>query len=286
METEIKEASMQKNLIESALFMSAKPLQMEELSRITGIGSVGYLKELIKDLQKDYSEKGVEISGTAEGWQMKVKKEYLPHVANLTPHVDLSEGCKKTLALTLYNEPLKQSHLVKTQGNKSYVYVKELEKKGLIKSERSGHTKILRVSAQFENYFGETKEEVKKRLLEAMDSMDAGEPAPLLDNTDSELQKPSHAEDRLVSLEKEDIKQAAETHVTEDDEALEIKKPENKNLKPIKREKPVKIPVRKDGKNRVENIQEEKTESKPINKVVAKQDLSKVKELTVDDLKK
>lgn len=352
METELTSTDVQKNLIESALFMATKPLQLDELIRISGIGSLGYLKDAIKGLQKDYSEKGLEIIETPEGWQMKVKKEYLPSVASLTPHSDLSEGCKKTLALVLYHEPLKQSELVKTQGTKAYVYVKELEKRGLLKSERKGHTKLLKITSEFENYFGDTKESVKKRLVEAMENLDLAGLNPAEENEKQKTleefgEKPKEAEreilfsfldnqsvpfknkipkektsklqetpedlpfsflDKKISQtsririkKAEDAKAPAfslknknkipketrneEKILTEDDEALEDPKP--KNLKPIKREKPVKIKIKKSGKeNGPGKAGEKRPDSKPINKIVAKQDLSGVKELTVEDLKK
>src|SRR3989338_7489127 len=170
MQNEALEQNIQKNLVEAALFMATKPLQLGELIRITGMGSLGYLKGVIKNLQEEYVERGLEIVDTPEGLQMKVKKEYLPRVANLTPHSDLSEGHKKTLGLVIYKEPLKQSDLVKVQGTKVYFYVKDLEKRGLIKSERSGHTKILKATANLENYFGETKEEIKKRIINSLEA--------------------------------------------------------------------------------------------------------------------
>ncbi len=335
METQLTDVSVQKNLIESALFMATKPLSLDELMRISGIGSLGYLKGTIKELQKDHEEKSLEIIETPEGWQMKVKKEYLPRVASLTPHADLSEGCKKTLALVLYHEPLKQSELIKTQGTKAYIYVKELEKRGLLRGEPKGHTKILKVTTEFENYFGETKELIKKRLVEAMESMDIAEPAKtaepageteteepaikasmdylesaslLTQGTASEsigqkTAKPPPA-GRSIFKKKTGQKKPEQLEaklrlldLTEDDEALPFlskrkatvpKETKNleKNLKPIKRERPIKIKIKREASGSKREPQEKKTESKPINKVVAKQDLSGVKELTVDDLKK
>ena len=116
---ELQANNIQKGLIEASLFISTKPVHINELMKITGIASLGYLKDILKDLQKDYFERGLEIAETPEGWQMQVKKEYLPQVSNLTPHYDLSEGCKKTLALVIYKEPLKQSDLIKMQGTKA-----------------------------------------------------------------------------------------------------------------------------------------------------------------------
>ncbi len=171
--------SQEKKLIEAALFISPKPLSLEELIRISSIGSLGLLKKEIEDLQQEYAERGMEvveikIEGDGQtqpsvGYQMQVRQEFLPKVANLTPYSDLSEGSKRTLAVVIYKEPLKQSELVKMQGNKIYVYVKELEKRGLIKSERLGHTKILRVTNEFEKYFGESKDAIRESIRASLE---------------------------------------------------------------------------------------------------------------------
>ena len=54
MQNEALEQNIQKNLVEAALFMATKPLQLDELIRITGMGSLGYLKGVIKNLQEEY----------------------------------------------------------------------------------------------------------------------------------------------------------------------------------------------------------------------------------------
>jgi segregation and condensation protein B len=153
-----------KKIIEAALFISSKPLDLNDLAKITGLNSLGYLKDVIKELEEEYSNRGMEILKTPEGWEMQVRRELLERVSHLTPHSDLSEGCKRSLALIVYKEPLKQSELKKIQGNKAYSYIKELIKRGLVKAEKRGHTKILSVTPQFERYFGEEKKKIKELM--------------------------------------------------------------------------------------------------------------------------
>jgi segregation and condensation protein B len=43
---------------------------------------------------------------------------------------------------------------VKTIGNRAYDYIKELELRGLIKTEKAGRTKILILTEEFMRYFG------------------------------------------------------------------------------------------------------------------------------------
>jgi len=156
------------SVIEAALFMSPKPLMLDSLAKIAGVNSLGYLKGLLQKLQEEYAERGIEIVNTPEGWQMQVKQDFLPAVAHLTPYSDLSEGCKRALALIIYKDPLKQSELIKIQGNKSYSYLKILERRGLIKREPHGRTKLLRLTQEFERYFGDEKENIKQELEQAV----------------------------------------------------------------------------------------------------------------------
>ncbi|RLJ07708.1 MAG: SMC-Scp complex subunit ScpB [Candidatus Aenigmatarchaeota archaeon] len=154
-------------LIEAALWISSQPLKLEELGRIAGIGSKGEVKKLLERLKQEY-KRGIELVETEEGWQFLVKPELLPKVSHLAPYCELSEGCRRTLAIIIWKEPVKKSEVVKIQGNKAYSYIKKLEKLGLVKAEKSGHTSILRLTQKFERWLGKEKEEIKKLLEEAV----------------------------------------------------------------------------------------------------------------------
>ncbi len=320
MEINVEESTIHKNLIEAALFMSPKPLNLDELMKATGIGSLGYLKDTLKDLQKDYFEKGLEIIENPEGWHMKVKKEYLPRVAHLTPNSDLSEGCKKALALIIYKEPFKQSELIKIQGTKAYEYAKELEKRGLIKRERSGHTKILKATGELENYFGETKEQIRKRISQAMDGWEPskiqenGEKQTTIDEypknkeqAEEKIKVPPKSKNVNRSHEKENAKKELNRQLESALDNLEAKelsldeefsseprivKSQKSNLKPIKRERQVKIRFAKNLEKEavkladVPAVLEEPCEQDEKKKMRKAAGLAGIKELTLEDLKK
>jgi segregation and condensation protein B len=154
----------QQKMLEAALFMSARPLMLDELGKILGVHSMGYVKEMLEKLQKDYAGRGMEIVSTPQGWVMQVRQELLGKVSHLTPYADISEGCKRSLAIIAYKEPVQQSEIIRIQGNKAYTYLKHLQKRNLIKAEKKGRTKIIRLTPEFERYFGEEKESIKERL--------------------------------------------------------------------------------------------------------------------------
>jgi segregation and condensation protein B len=156
----------QKALLEAALFVSDKPLTLERLSKIVGVGSEQEVKELLIRLQTDLKieDRGIELIETPEGYELRVKQEYREKVARLAPFADLSDGMMRTLAIVAVKQPIKQSIIVKYQGNKSYGYIAGLEDKGLVKTEKSGRTKLITTSVDFEKYFGKSAEEIRSLL--------------------------------------------------------------------------------------------------------------------------
>ena len=156
-----------KALLEACLFVSEKPLKLEKLSKILEC-SIEEVKNILEEMKEELrkKERGIELVETPEGFELRIKPEYRERVAKLAPLADLTDGMLRSLAIIVVKQPVKQSVLVKIQGNKAYGYVKLLEEKGLIKSEKFGRTKILRTTPEFERYFGKSTEEVKKILEE------------------------------------------------------------------------------------------------------------------------
>ncbi len=169
---------MSRKLVEAALFMSSRPMSAEEISKITGVAP-GSAEKILDVLSREYASegKGVEIVRVPEGWEMRVRPELLPKVAHLTPYSDLRDGHKRTLALVAYREPLKQSEIVRIQGNKAYNYIKFLRRKGLVKSEKEGRTVKLSLTKEFERYFGLEKSKVRDMLQKGMERAKARDAA-------------------------------------------------------------------------------------------------------------
>jgi len=154
-----------KAIVEAALFVSDKPLTVEQLSKSTNLpqDEVAKIVEQIR-VDIDAGEHGYELVETPEGYEYRVRAEYREKVAKLAPFADLSGGMMRTLAIVAAKQPVKQSLIVKYQGNKAYAYVRKLEDKGLIKSEKYGRTKLLQTTPEFEKYFGTTSEQIKAML--------------------------------------------------------------------------------------------------------------------------
>jgi len=159
-----------KALIEAALFMSENPLSIKELSKICGITSKEKIKQILDELKAELSDKsrGIDLVLTGDGYQFQVKTQFANKVSNLTPYSDLSSGTLRSLGIIALNQPISQSDIVKIQGNKAYNYIKTLEKKGLIRTEKHGRTKIITTTREFENYFGTSIDVIQEKLKEGI----------------------------------------------------------------------------------------------------------------------
>ncbi|RLF50738.1 MAG: SMC-Scp complex subunit ScpB [Thermoplasmata archaeon] len=134
-----------KKIIEAILFAAARPVSMEELKK--------YLKEreikkAIKDLIEDYKQSAIEIVEIDGKYVMQLRNEYAEYAKKFAP-MELSKALLKTLAIIAYHQPIKQSELKKIIGSQVYDYVKQLKKKGFIRTKKEGKTKVIELTTYF-----------------------------------------------------------------------------------------------------------------------------------------
>lgn len=155
----------EKALIEAAIFVSENPLSVRKLAELTGIPEK-QVTLLLLDMQSEIkkSDRGIDLVSTPEGYEFRLKPEYRDKVVKLAPFSDMSEGVMRTLAIVAARQPVKQSVIVRYQGNKSYGYIEKLLDKGLIETEKSGRTKLIRTTPDFEKYFGKSTDDIRKLL--------------------------------------------------------------------------------------------------------------------------
>lgn len=144
-----------KRIIEAALFMSSKPLEINDLARISGIGAVGFVESLIKQLQEEYERNGSALQIYFENGKyiMRVRSEYEKEVSGLAKESEISKGALKTLAVIAKNDGMKQSKIVEMLGTTVYDHVKELVEKEFITADKQGRTRVLKTTSRFKEYF-------------------------------------------------------------------------------------------------------------------------------------
>ena len=160
---ELDESNETENLkkIEAALFLSARYLSINELVLLTDINPL-MLKELMEKLIEKYNNKesAIEIISKEKMWKMDVKQDHIHMVNKLaTGTSEFTKSEQETLAVIAYKQPVKQSVIIKIRGNKAYDHIKKFIDVGLVQGKRIGHTKELRLSDDFFDYFHLTKKD-------------------------------------------------------------------------------------------------------------------------------
>lgn len=146
-----------KSTLEAALFISGRELTTQELCRILKT-TPEMVDIMVNELITDYEKRGgpIKIIKLTDGYKMDVDNAYLGKVRRLAKETELSRGLLKTLSYIAYKQPVKQSEVVRTIGNRTYYYIRELKEKNFIRSEPHGRTRILNITEKFNSYFGAT----------------------------------------------------------------------------------------------------------------------------------
>lgn len=155
-----------KATVEAALFVAGTNLSPEKISKVLALEDIKLVKDSCEELVNEYKSRdgGIEIYKLGKTYGMRVKTEFEDNVTSLIPETEMPKAMLKTLALIAYEQPIKQSYIVKIRGNRIYEYLKRLEDAGFIERREEGHTKIISTTEKFKKYFkiNDAKELVKK----------------------------------------------------------------------------------------------------------------------------
>jgi segregation and condensation protein B len=124
----------QKKLLEALLFVAWEPISAKRLGEIAGLDS-GSVRELLLDLQQDYSGRGFQLVEIAGGWQFLTGKEMAPYIEKLynPRNQQLSKAALETLAIVAYRQPVTRLEIDNIRQVKSDAVLGKLMEKSLIK---------------------------------------------------------------------------------------------------------------------------------------------------------
>ena len=162
------------NKIEAVLFTTGRFMNIEEISKACGIASTGYIKEVLQKLKEGYEKRSsslvlTELDGK---YKLNIKKEYGYITNRLISSSEFDNPTTKTLAVIAYKQPVFQAEVIKIRGNKAYDHVHSLLESGLITSEKSGRTRILKVTQRFYDYFDTAENKVKEEFNKIKEAID------------------------------------------------------------------------------------------------------------------
>ncbi len=156
-----------KNKIEAILFTTGRFLTIDEISRLSSIGSIGFIKQVLEELKEEYSkrETALEIINDEKSrWKLNIRKDYLYLTEELLSDAELDKPTQETLAIIAYRQPAIQSDVINYRGNKAYDHIRKLKEEGFVISERFGRTKLLKLTPKFFDYFDVVEDELKEKL--------------------------------------------------------------------------------------------------------------------------
>jgi len=156
-------------LIEAALYVAGRPLDVNELGQVVNSRSKKKVKKYIETVMKEYVIRGSPMEVLAlkdERYVLQVKAEFTPLIKKLVNRPLLSAGPLKTLSYIAFRQPITQKRVIDVRGQHAYDHVKLLKDMGLIVSERLGRSVALKTTDYFADYFGLTQDtSVMKREL-------------------------------------------------------------------------------------------------------------------------
>ena len=158
-ETNEKESE---ELVEAALFVAGRFLNLEELIQLTGLGE-NMIKKTLRNLEKKYVKGALQIVIKQNAYKMDLKEKY-HFLSNklATGNQEFTKAEQETLAIIAYKQPVKQSIVIKIRGNKAYDHIKRFKDLGLLLIKPQGHTLILELSDDFYEYFNLHNKELKE----------------------------------------------------------------------------------------------------------------------------
>lgn len=161
-------------LVEAALYVAGHPLDMNELCSVLKTRSKVKTKRVVEKLIQEYLNRNtaleiLELKG--ERFVMQLKSDFTPHVKKFVNRPLLSVGPLKTLSYIAYRQPVAQKRVIDVRGHHAYGHVKVLKDMGLISSERSGRSVLLRTTEYFSDYFGLSQDtaSMKRELKQVFD---------------------------------------------------------------------------------------------------------------------
>lgn len=149
-----------KDVIESLLFISKKPLSSGELADICAFGKEE-IEKCLAELLGEYEGRGLQIIKLAHGYVMATRPQYAPFIEKFlnSPYsVTLSPQALETLSIIAYKQPVTKVDVESIRGVMCDAVIDTLLDKRLIKesgrSDQVGRPILYSTTVEFLKHFG------------------------------------------------------------------------------------------------------------------------------------
>jgi segregation and condensation protein B len=165
-----------RELVEAALYVSGHPLDMNELCSVLKTRSKKRAKRVTHELMQEYAKRNTALEILElkdERYVLQLKADFTPLVKKFVNRPLLSIGPLKTLSYIAYRQPVSQKRVIDVRGHHAYIHIKALREMGLVASERSGRSMVLRTTEYFADYFGLSQDtaSMKRELKHVFDEI-------------------------------------------------------------------------------------------------------------------
>ena len=148
-----------RGLLEALVFASDSPITPKELAKLASAPQK-QVRELLGELQNDYSTRGMHLDEVAGGWVFRTSAQYAPFVRDLTKQkpVRLTRAQVETLAIIAYRQPITRPEVDDVRGVDSGPVLKLLLERDLVrilgKRDEPGRPIIYGTTGHFLEFFG------------------------------------------------------------------------------------------------------------------------------------
>jgi len=146
-----------KRVLETALICSQQPLQVRDMRALfdDGVGAET-IKQLLRDIQLDWSQDGVELIQVASGWRFQSRPEMREFLDRLNPEKPprYTRATLETLAIIAYRQPVTRGDMEDIRGvTINSMIIKQLEERNWIEvighREAPGRPALFATTRQF-----------------------------------------------------------------------------------------------------------------------------------------
>lgn len=146
-----------KRILETALICSQQPVPVRELRVLFNDElSADSIKLLLRDLQGDWAQKGVELVCVASGWRFQSRAEMREFLDRLHPEKPpkYTRATLETLAIVAYRQPVTRADMEEIRGVMiNSLIIKQLEDRGWVEvighREAAGRPALFATTRQF-----------------------------------------------------------------------------------------------------------------------------------------
>jgi segregation and condensation protein B len=232
-----------KNIIEAALFAAGKPLTIDNFLDLFAEESSperSGVRTVLRELQEDYAERGVELVEVSGGYRFQTKSDLTPWLKHLQPERSprYSRAVLETMAIIAYRQPITRREIESIRGiSVSTDMMKRLQDYNWIRilahRDTPGRPALYGTTRAFLDYFNlknlsdlpplmELRQigEEQAKLFEAANN-DINQAMVVSETEATELVSESNSESKIAEVVSEPKSKAAEAEVVFESNVLE-----------------------------------------------------------------